>query len=166
MNKPPYKYYTGAEMIKNEQKRLENDIAKVYVILTIIFSTLLILAVLVGVCGADEITEEQAVHCILGEARAEGYDAMLAHAEAIRNRGHLKGVYGCRANFEKEMSYIKAKGIDKQAKKAWAESKTSNTVDGAQYWGSLLVDGDWIKKMQKYGYKKTAVVKNTAFYRR
>lgn len=115
------------------------------------------------VYGAD-IPEDQAIKCILGEARGEGYDSMLAHAEAIRSRGHLKGVYGCKADYSGEMAYLRSRGILEQAKRAWEASRTSNTVKGAQYWASLIVDKDWIKKMEKAGYIRTATINNTAFY--
>ena len=111
------------------------------------------------------ITDKQATECILGEARGEGYDSMLAHAEAIRNRGHLKGVYGCKADLSKEMSYLLSTGIYEKAQKAWRESAKTNTVSGASFWGSLKVDGKWIAEMERKGFIRTRVIKNTAFYR-
>lgn len=113
-----------------------------------------------------EISESQAVTCILGEARGEGYASMLAHAEAIRNRGTLKGVYGCRVDFSKEIPYLKAMGIIKEAVMAWEQSQWTKTVKGADHWGSLKVDGAWIARMKRAGYVRTAVVNNTAFYRK
>ncbi len=35
---------------------------------------------------------------------------------------------------------------------------------GADHWGSLKVDGAWIKKMKKSGYKHVSTVGNHAFY--
>lgn len=58
---------------------------------------------------AEDISDKEAVQCLLGEARGEGFNAMVAHAEAIRNRGHLRGVYGCKADFKKEMPYLTSK---------------------------------------------------------
>lgn len=94
-----------------------------------------------------EIPSETAIRAIMGEARGEfgmnkekKLQAMVAIAEAIRNRAKLKyyknrpfhGVYG-----------VNAKGIDKEkkwvwdiAKKAWEQSENSNSVKGAQYWGT------------------------------
>ena len=115
---------------------------------------------------ADTISDKEAVQCLLGEARGEGFNAMVAHAEAIRNRGHLKGVYGCKADFKKEMPYLTSKGIVKDAYRAWELSKTTNRVDGADHWGSLIVDKAWIKKMERSGYIRTATVNNTAFYKK
>lgn len=134
----------------------------------IVIGSILMCAVFVlfaSVCHAEEICEEKAVHCILGEARGEGFESMKAHAEAIRNRGHLQGVYGCRADLSKEMAYLKKTGIYSLAIKAWRESRESNLVQGASFWGSLKVDGKWIRTMEKKGFKRTAVIRNTAFYR-
>ena len=141
-------------------------------LLTVIVLALAMLVI--SSCNAfAEITEEQAVHCILGEARGEGYEAMLAHAEAIRNRGYLKGVYGCKdrwglsqEKYAKELAFVKKTGIQDKAKKAWAESKHTNTVKGADHWGSTIVDGRWIEEMKRKGFVRTVVVRNTAFYRK
>lgn len=134
-------------------------------IIEIIAIAFLCFLALIGCAQAEQITEEKAVHCILGEAQGEGYASLLAHAEAIRNRGHLKGVYGCRADISKDMPYLKAKGILAQAKQAWKESAHTNTVKGADHWGSLLIDGDWLAQMKKKGFVQTAVIKNTAFFK-
>lgn len=126
-------------------------------------SLILVMFLWNGVASAD-ITEDQAVKCILGEARGEGYESLLAHSEAIRARGHLKGVYGCKADYSREMTYLRSKGILAQAHRAWRESRTSKTVKGATYWGSTIVDKAWIAKMESHGYIRTATIKNTAFY--
>lgn len=126
---------------------------------------ILIIILMSSFVHAQCITDEQAVKCLLGEARSEGYESLLAHAEALRNRGHLQGVYGCSSDLSKEMSYLKRTGIYDQAVRAWEESKTSNVVNGASYWGSLKVDGKWIATMKRNGFICTAIIKNTAFYR-
>ncbi len=129
--------------------------------------SLILLAILFCVVPAHaEIPDEAGIHCILGEARSEGYLSLLAHAEAIRNRKTLRGVYGCNADLSKEMSYLKLKGIDVMAKKAWEMSKSTSTVKGADSWGSLLVDKSWIKQMERMKYTRTSVVGHTAFYRK
>lgn len=136
-----------------------------YVYPTIVLSILLLLFFIGRAC-ADIPTDEEAVHCILGEARGEGYASMLGHAEALRNRGTIKRVYGCNASFEKEMPYLISHGILLQAKKAWLESRYTKTVKGAQYWGSLIYDKKWIAKMRAQGYKQTAIINNTVFFRK
>ena len=145
------------------------------VVLLAILTTLLfygVVAVCLGSELTDQITDQQAIHCILGEARGEGYDSLLAHAEALRTRAEnspehpTNGVYGCRAVFTKEIPYLKAKGILAMAEKAWEASCHTNTVFGSDHWGSLIIDKTWIAKMEKAGYKRTVVINNTAFYRK
>jgi hypothetical protein len=116
-----------------------------------------------------KITTEQAVQCILGEVRGEyakyGQESFDALASALRNRGHLGGVYGCKANFTKEIPYLKAKGLYESAKKAWLQSANSDFVAGAQYWGSTIVDLKWIAEMESKGFKLTKIVGKTAYYK-
>lgn len=90
-----------------------------------------------------KILDDVAVKCIMGEARGESYEGKLAIAEALRNRNHTSGVYGCKAY------YKEPEWVWEQARRAWAESKTSNLVDGANHWGSTIVDKKWIDKMYK-----------------
>ena len=112
------------------------------------------------------IKESLAIACILGESRLEymkhGYSSLLAVAEALRNRGTTQGVYGCKVNLTKEMAYIKLKGVDIMAKKAWEESKYSNLVNGATHWENITAFGkpSWAKKM-----KQTAKIGNHVFYK-
>jgi hypothetical protein len=147
-----------------QQQELLRSARQINFLLILALAVIVLAVLFVGIAKA-EITEDQAVHCILGEARGEGYESMLAHAEAIRNRGHLGGVYGCRADFSKEMPYLQTKGIISQAKKAWKESVHTKTVKNADHWGSLKVDGKWIAEMERKGFVRTAVVMNTAFYK-
>jgi hypothetical protein len=147
-----------------EQQELLKSARRINFMLILALAVVILAVLFVGI-AKSEITADQAVHCILGEARGEGYESMLAHAEAIRNRGHLGGVYGCRADFSKEMSYLQAKGIIEQAQKAWEVSQRSQTVKGADHWGSLKVDGKWIAEMERKGFVRTAVVRNTVFYK-
>lgn len=135
-----------------------------------VFFMILFLGVFINPAQA-QLVPAIAVNCILGEARGEGYESMLAHAEAIRNRANtqknpLKGVYGCNVDLSKEMPYLRSKGIYNDAAMAWKVSRHTNIVKGASFWGSLRVDGAWIEKMEKNGYIRTATIKNTAFYRR
>ena len=63
---------------------------------------LLLIFVMSFVCmTAHAYTDAQAIKSIMGEARGEGgmnkelkLKAMIMVGEGIRNRGHLKGVYG------------------------------------------------------------------------
>lgn len=114
---------------------------------------------------AGEIPEDKAVACILGEARGEGAQGIRLMASALRNRGTTQGVYGCRANISKEMAYLKAKGIYQQAVKAWRDSAKTDLVNGATFWASKTVDGDWIKRMRKAGFKLVLEHRNHEFYK-
>lgn len=160
------KYKTWEEW--DEEKRINR--AKGFLgafLVSSIFWGAFIILMFTGISRAECITDEKAVQCLLGEARGDGYASLLGHAEAIRNRGHLRGVYGCSVKVSKaEIAYLEKKGILKQAFMAWEASKTTNTVKGASFWGSLKVDGAWIKKMEQSGFKRTAVINNTAFYRK
>src|SRR3990167_2373542 len=64
------------------------------------------------------VPEAEAVHAIMGEARGESYAGKLALAEAIRNRGHLGGVYGVNVPMAK-LVREKPKTWD-DARRAWA----------------------------------------------
>lgn len=120
----------------------------------------MMLALFVSSCRAD-VPDEVGVRCIIGEGSSEGFDGLVALADALQNRGHIKGVFGCRA------PHIAREPLStwKMARRAWQRAKTANIVGGASFWGSLKVDKAWIKRMEKAGYTKTLTVKNTAFYR-
>ena len=130
----------------------------------------LIILTLLLICGCDdpayseEITTEKAVSCILGESRGEGKIGIEAMAQALRNRGTVTGVFGCGADFSKELAYIKAKGLDVIARNAWLAGK-NDLVHGADHWGGVQVDGKWIAKMRKSGFIQTAKIGNTVFYK-
>lgn len=108
-----------------------------------------------------EIPSSLAVRAIIGEASGEGYQGMLAVAEAIRNRGHLKGVYGL------EAAHISKEGPEvwKAAKRAWAASERSNTVHGASVWGNAAD----VKKFKKASWfrncKQTAKIGSHYFFK-
>lgn len=101
------------------------------------------------------IQENVAVQCIMGEARGESYRGKIAVAEALRNRGTIKGVYGCRAKF-KEPDWVW-----KQAKKAWRASRKTNLVKGASNWES----SDFKTPYWAKGAKITTKVGKHIFYR-
>jgi len=121
---------------------------------------LIILTVLLGALPAyaGGIPEDLAVKCIMGEARGESYEGKVAIAAALRNRGTTKGVYGCKAVF------TEPDWVWEDARKAWLESAVNDAVNGADHWGSTIVDKAWIAKMDK-SMKKTVVVGNHAFYK-
>lgn len=79
------------------------------------------------------ISEETALICIVGEAADQGKVGMLAVAEALRNRGTTKGVYGCQ---RKDFYLSEPEWVRQNAKSAWRESKKSNLVNGTRNWES------------------------------
>ena len=81
---------------------------------------------------ADEPQEDQAVRCLMGEARGESYQAIIAHAEAYRNRfaryGKVWGVDGCKWRGQEPA------WAWERVRKAWRESAGTNLVNGADHW--------------------------------
>ena len=125
----------------------------------IILTLILLLTVL---CLADTaaaaVSDDEAVACILGEARGEyakhGYTAFLALADALRNRGTLKGVYGCSAPIPlKEQAFLKRMGYDREALRAWKESASIDLVAGASHWESTDFKTPYWAKGMKVVYQ-------------
>lgn len=157
---------------RNKMKESNNSLGNYFIIIVAIMVCII---ALVGGCWAtqpahakqtiDEISEDRVVVCLLGESQKE-FESLLARAEAIRNKGTLDGVLGCRVTLSpKEQRYIEKKGIVEQARKAWRVSKTSNLVLGAQYWGSIKTDQGWIQQMEQAGYTRTVQIGDTVFYK-
>lgn len=95
--------------------------------------------------GKKQVSERQIIHCLLGESRNQGLIGLTATAEALRNRGTIKGIYGCKAVFN-EPQWVWDMG-----KKAWEASKTSNLVKGASFWENEDTFGKpyWAKNMRQ-----------------
>lgn len=113
---------------------------------------------MVAKCASAEVREDQAVRAIIGEASDQGYQGMLAVACAIRNRGHLKGVYGLNAkHVDREPEWVW-----ERARKAWRESEKIDVVFGADHWENIKAFGTpyWAKDMEK-----TVTVKDHSFYK-
>ena len=106
----------------------------------------------------DEINETQAVRAIIGEASGEGLQGMTAVAEAIRNRGHLRGVYGSTARHVD----TEPRWVWELAREAWVNSRVTNLVKGADHWENTKAFGEpyWAKSMVK-----TAQVGSHSFYK-
>ena len=106
-----------------------------------------------------EITTDQAVQAIVGEAAGESFKGKLALAEALRNRGTLNGVFGYqRKNFiKKQMPYA-----GEESRKAWQASKYTNLVKGADHWESVdFKTPEWAKDM-----KETARIGKHRFFKK
>ena len=116
---------------------------------------------------ASQVTEEQAVRAVLGEARGEGYKGMYAVACALRNRiritGDLKGVSGARAIMEPISGELY-----QVAGKAWHLSLLGPDVThGATCW---LSDYDLKRDLNTEwasgeGVQETAYIGHHHFYR-
>ena len=134
---------------------------KIYVYTATILNILLLFGLCLTAHAGPGITDKQAVQCILGEARSQGYAEMLGIAEVLRRRGSIRGVYGCGVDFSREMPYIKAKKIDAMAALAWANSAHTDTAKGATHWeGTAFKTPYWAKNMIK-----TVTIGKTNFYR-
>ena len=109
--------------------------------------------------ASNGLVERDCIRAIVGEASGEPYEGMVAVGEAIRNRGHLKGVYGLRATH----SDREPKWVWDRATRAWEASRTSNLTKGATNWEAIETFGKpyWTK-----GMVKTAKVGSHSFYRR
>lgn len=122
------------------------------------FALYTLMSVSSGSSEANAVMPEMAIKAIVGEAAGEPYLGKVALAEAIRNRGNLRGVYGL-----KRESFISAqpKWVHEQAKKAWKESANSNHVKGASFWESTDFKVPyWAKEMVE-----TAHIGKHKFYR-
>lgn len=127
-------------------------------VLVCLFLYLIGAGALAGGAYCAEIPESQAVRAIIGEAASEGYQGMLAVAAAIRNRGHLGGVYGLRAgHVDREPGWVWD-----MAKKAWQESLSHDPTKGADHWESIAFKTPtWAKGMQvTYRYKQHVFYKS------
>lgn len=118
----------------------------------------------------SSIPDDVAVHCILGEVRGQydkyGYNAFHFQAAALRNRNHTRGVYGCNVNFsDEDTRYMKARGIDKAAARAWAESAYNDPTDGADHWASITVDQTWLAEMNRDGYIPKVTFGDHAYFK-
>lgn len=119
----------------------------------------LVLLCLVPREAAANVNPGQAVLAIIGEAENQGPRGMLAVACAIRNRGHLKGVYGLRAPRVVKKKYKPE--ILKAAIKAWEDSRRKDITKGADHWENVEQFGKpyWAKK-----YRPTVKIGSHQFY--
>lgn len=74
------------------------------------------------------------VRAIIGEAENQGFLGMLAIADAIRNRGSLRGVYGLRS--ARVRNHLYSQQTLRLATKAWAASASRDVTGSATGWGS------------------------------
>ncbi len=104
------------------------------------------------------VSDEQGVKCIIGEAANQGYDGLVAVADALQNRGTTKGVYGCNSTRAgKEPAWVW-----ERARRAWQEAKTTNPTHGACFWEAVDLYGEpyWAASMVR-----TVKIKDHTFYK-
>lgn len=139
----------------------ESHIGK-QIIWYVVVGCVFVFASIVGGCRpaqAAEINEALAVRAIIGEASNQGFDGMTAVAEAIRNRGTLRGVYGVRAKHVD----LEPQWVWSRAREAWERSKSTNFVKGADMWENEKVFGKPNWDFSKLVF--TATVGDHNFYR-
>lgn len=120
-------------------------------------SITLLALLIAGAVQAQTVPDDIAVRCIVGEAEDQGIEGMTGVAEAIRNRGHLRGVYGCNSPRTEKAPAT----VWELASWAWERSAFTNTVNGADHWHSDREPSAW---WEKYG-TRTAKIGNHKFYK-
>lgn len=102
--------------------------------------------------SAPPLTKDNAILAIIGEAEAEPINGKIAIAEALRNRGHLRGVYGVKSKRVLTRAY--SASIYRQSEEAWEKSSRSNLTNGATGWGN---DADLVKFKQEGWFDRCEV---------
>ena len=144
--------------IDKHQLRHENEPEAIVALAVMAALLTVLLAIGLPSCANAEVSDEQGVRCIIGEAANQGFDGLIAIADALQNRGTTKGVYGCTsARASKEPSYVW-----ERARRAWQEAKTSNPTHLATHWEAVGLYGEpyWASSMTK-----TVKIKDHTFYK-
>jgi hypothetical protein len=141
----------------DEDEVIQTDMCFAKVAFTIIGAVLLLI-ICVGIAKGEEIPKE--VYCVIGEAEGEGYNGMLAVSHAIRNRGHIRGVFGCNSKRVRTRAY--SQRTLQTAHKAWKDSSRERDITfGATHWeGTSFKTPYWAKDMIV-----TATIGNQRFYK-
>ena len=144
--------------VKTIQTKTFSKTTRSYRLLFLSGAMILISCFLWSATGRAEVNPSQAIQAIVGEAENQGLTGMTAVAEAIRNRGTLKGVYGVKSPRLKKAP----KWVFAMAREAWEKSQKTNLTNGATHWENTKAFGApyWVSSMQK-----TATVKDHVFYR-
>ena len=107
--------------------------------------------------GNEAINEDQALRCILGEARNQPYKGMCAVGEVLRRSPKIP-FYGASTIFyedgswfavEKEKAVLIPPKLVEKARRAWAESVYSDYSKGATHFeGTDFPIPKWARKME------------------
>lgn len=108
--------------------------------------------------SASPISDRDAVRAIVGEAANQGERGMVAVGNVIRNRGHLRGMYG----LKNPMADRQPRSVWRTARRAWHKSATMDVVRGATHFENTKAFGRprWATDM-----KVTIVIKDHTFYK-
>lgn len=100
------------------------------------------------------VMAQDVAHCVCGEAEGELFIGQVSVAQAINNRGSLKGVYGCYSNRKTTPSCVQAVYVAKTA---------PDYVNGADHWLSdddLRHTPEWVRRC-----RRTVKIGRHTFYR-
>lgn len=106
-----------------------------------------------------KVSEEEAVRCIMGEARGESFAGKVGVAEVIRKRGSTAGLYGCKAKFKE------SKRVWDEARRAWKKSAGTRTTKDADMFENVKAFG-WPKSWDKKKVKFVTKVDNHDFFKK
>lgn len=153
------------EMNQDKQSIMPFILTRIALFSTIIGLAILIMLLFTSCSYASPVplTDKTAILSIIGEAEAESQTGKIAIAEAIRNRGTLKGVYGARSKRVINKLYTNKTYL--LAKAAWFDSLNTDYVKGADHWGS---DSDIVKFKKESWFKnckQTARIGNHSFFK-
>lgn len=136
-----------------------------------ILTSLVVMMLVISSTGfAEEIETEQAMKCLLGEARGEGIEGMTAVGEVLRRspRVPFYGAKNIRNKGERWYALEREKWVQlpnqlvEKAKEAWVISERSNITHGATNFESVDFNVPyWAKDM-----KEVARVKKHIFYKK
>lgn len=143
--------------------------ALLIIICKILFALMLCLSIFLRVSFAQTgssylFSHDNCIKALVGEVEGESFQCKLATAEALRNRGSLKGVYGINSPRIKKAP----RRVFDDCTRAWlsvTRSKT-NYVRGATVWGSAQDLKSFKKQSWFQSYEFVCKVGNHYFYRR
>ena len=119
---------------------------------------LLCFAALPSFTSFAQLDRAQCIKAVVGEAAGEPYQCQIAISAVIRNRGSLKGVYGLRAKHVAR----EPQSVFNKVAKAWDESAKHDPTGGCKFWGGIIDDNYFIKKL---GKKPVMTIGHTRFYK-
>lgn len=108
--------------------------------------------------SASNISDRDAVRTIVGEAANQGEHGMVAVGNVIRNRGHLRGMYG----LKNPMVDRQPRSVWRTARRAWHKSAALDVTRGATHFENTKAFGrpSWAAKM-----RVTVVIKDHTFFK-